>query len=242
MRLQLPTTRTLLALVAAAGLATLPAVVAADPCVQPDASGTVNMPPQGCPYVSPATFHQIVNGLPLGTTINVGAEHQKFFNVTRGPGGSLGGEFERFDSIGLLHLQGTGTLLGFERFMNIPLQCETHVGPRTPGQPIQSFPTDMFMMQGQVIGDPDFDLLRIIAGTAFGMPSPGHTTLTQQGPNWDVDSFFDIEYRIDFVGAPGSVLSGRSGSTTATIRMQAGEHPVAVEPNSWGNVKKRFRD
>jgi hypothetical protein len=37
-----------------------------------------------------------------------------------------------------------------------------------------------------------------------------------------VDSFFDITYRIDFVGAPGGPLGGMSGSTTGTIRMQAG--------------------
>jgi hypothetical protein len=51
------------------------------------------------------------------------------------------------------------------------------------------------------------------------MPSPGHTTLTQlPGGNWAVDSFFDITYRIDFVGSPGGALGGMSGSTTGTIR------------------------
>ncbi len=71
-------------------------------------------------------------------------------------------------------------------------------------------------------GDPDFDLLRIRAGTDFGMPSPGHTTLTrQQDGTWAVDSFFDIEYRIDFKTTPTSSFGGIRGSTTATIRMQA---------------------
>lgn len=73
------------------------------------------------------------------------------------------------------------------------------------------------MMQGQVSGDPDFDLLRITAGTSFGLPSPGQTTLTDLGGgNWFVDSFFDITYRIDFIGAPGGILAGMSGSTTGT--------------------------
>src|SRR6185436_526698 len=72
-------------------------------------------------------------------------------------------------------------------------------------------------------GDPDFDLLRVTAGNDFGMPSPGHTTLTQlPGGNWDVDSFFDITYRIDFVGKAGGPFGGMSGSTTGTIRMQTG--------------------
>jgi hypothetical protein len=40
--------------------------------------------------------------------------------------------------------------------------------------------------------------------------------------NWNVDSFFDITYRIDFIGAPTGPLAGRSGSTTGTIRMMTG--------------------
>ena len=35
-----------------------------------------------------------------------------------------------------------------------------------------------------------------------------------------MDSFFDITYRIDFVGAPGGPLAGRTGSTTRTDRFQ----------------------
>jgi hypothetical protein len=91
---------------------------------------------------------------------------------------------------------------------------------------VQSFDTDMFRLFGQITGDPDFDLLRITGGTDFGMPSPGHTTLVRSGANWAVDSFFDITYRIDFVGRPGGPLGGMSGSTTGTIRMQAGEPAV----------------
>src|SRR4029077_1349474 len=72
-------------------------------------------------------------------------------------------------------------------------------------------------------GDPDFDLLRISAGNDFGLPSPGHTTLRlQPSGQYAVDSFFDITYRIDFVGHPGGHVGGMSGSTTATIRMQTG--------------------
>ncbi len=77
-------------------------------------------------------------------------------------------------------MQGTGVLAGFNRVVNMQVMCEAHTAPRTPGDPLQSFANDMFMLQGQLPpGDPDFDLLRITAGTGFGMPSPGHTTLTQ---------------------------------------------------------------
>ena len=245
-------TRKLLTLAVGIGwLLTASAVaVMAQPCVVvDDGSGTVTMPPPGCPYVSPTDFHEIVNGLPAGTTIVVGAVHDGFYcPPTQGictfppppppergcakQGGTLGGEMECSGSQLQLTMNGTGTLAGFSR--NIPLgpQFETHIGPRTPFQPVQSFDTRMWVMQGEIIGDPDFDLLRITAGNGFGMPSPGHTTLTRlPGGNWNVDSFFDITYRIDFVGTTtnsGSLLFNMpGGSTTGTIRMQAGEPMVS---------------
>src|SRR5262245_5428537 len=165
-------------------------MVSAQPCTVPDnGGGTVNLPPQGCGYVSPTDLHEMINGLPPGTTIQVAADHDKFFNITGGPGGSLGGEVEQFQSILFLNMQGQcsgppNPLCGYNRnVMMNNVQCETHIGPRIPGQPVQSFDTDMFRIQGQLPpGDPDFDLLRITGGTAFGMPSPGHTTLTRLGP------------------------------------------------------------
>ena len=86
-------------------------------------------------------------------------------------------------------------------------------------------------MQGQLFGDPDFDTLVITAGSGFGLPSPGETTLTDNGNGtFQVDSFFDVTYRIDFVGAPGSQLEGLSGSTTGTIQMGTGQPPAPGVP------------
>jgi hypothetical protein len=202
---------------------------AGNPCVLADnGSGTVYLPPDGCPYLSPQEVHMIIDGLPAGTHIELDPIHMQFITRVREPGGNLGGEREVFDSSLGLQLTGFGVLTGFNRNITIPVNCETHTGPRTPGDAVQEFETDMFLLQGQIIGDPDFDLLQITAGTANGLPSPGHTTLVRQGPpgsDFAVDSFFDITYQIDFVGAPGGALAGYSGSTTGTIRMQAGATP-----------------
>ena len=84
--------------------------------------------------------------------------------------------------------------------------------------------------EAQIFGDPDFCTLSIEAGDQLGLPSPGHTSLTAK-PNsiFTVDSFFDITYRIDFQGCPGSALEGFGGSTIGTVRMEMG-NPVVAAP------------
>jgi hypothetical protein len=212
-------------------LATLAGGVQAQggPCEVPDnGTGTVTMPPIGCGYVSPNDYHMIVDGLPAGTTIVVGIEHSFFICGAQGmpceiPGGTLGGNADMFDSTLRMRMQGQGALAGFARTIDVPVQCEVHTGPRIPGQPVQTFPTDFFSLQGGIFGDPDFDQLIVVGGTSQGLPSPGSTTLTQlPNGNFNVDSFFDVTYRINFVGAPGSVLSGAAGSTLDTVTMTAG--------------------
>ena len=80
---------------------------------------------------------------------------------------------------------------------------------------------DIFSLQGAIFGDPDFDLIQIRAGTNFGLPSPGATTLTElPGGDFQVDSFFDVFYEIEFVGEPGSDLEGFAG----TIFQPIGSH------------------
>ena len=112
-----------------------------------------------------------------------------------------------------------------------------------PGDAVQDFDADLFSLTGQIFGDPDFDTLSITAGTNAGLPSPGHTTLTRLGPpgsDWNVDSFFDISYQIDFQGAPGSVLEGLSGSTQGTERFELGASSVATEPAAFSAVKSLY--
>jgi len=235
LRIVLPIAGLALATGAFAGTA-----AAQNPCVQPDAgSGTITMPPMGCDYLLPDEVHLIIDGLPPGTTIELSPIHSQFIcgygggacsvpvaPACEAPGGSLGGNVDCFDSTLQFEVTGTGLLAGFSRFIALPAFTEVHTGPRNPGDAVQDFDTEMFQLQGQLFGDPDFDTLQVRAGSAFGLPSPGHTTLTRLGPpgsDFNVDSFFDIAYEIEFVGAPGSVLEGFGGTTTDTVRIGTGE-------------------
>ena len=142
-----------------------------------------------------------------------------------------------------MQLSGTGFLAGFERTLFIAVVCETHTAPRTPGDAVQSFDTEMVSMQGELFGDPDFDIISVSAGSAFGLPSPGHTTLTRLGPpgsDFQVDSFFDIEYRIEWQGAPGSVLEGMGGIDVSTDHMVMGEGTVATASSHWSALKALY--
>jgi hypothetical protein len=244
--------RSLLAALAciALAIATFPRVAAAQDseppgcCTVPDnGGGTANHPP-ACPNGYSGQMH-IINGLPPGTTVDIAAIIANFAGLLQVPGGTLGGNKENWTATAPLALTGTGTLLGYNRNINLPISAgETHSAPRIPFAPSQSFNTVLFMMQGQIAGpgDPDFDLLRITAGTGFGLPSPGHTIFTQSGSNWAVDSFFDITYRIDFVGHPGGPFGGMSGSTTGTYRFSmCHDDATPARHSTWGAVKAYYR-
>jgi hypothetical protein len=211
------------------------APVAAVVCIAPEGPpGTTELVPGGCGYLGLDPF-VIQDGFPGGTDIQIDVEIVSLNLVSSAPGGGLGGEAEDWTAGIELTMSGTGTLSGFNRFITVPLIVQTHSGPRTPGDAVQVFPTDMFSLEGDIFGDPDFDFLRIEAGPAFGLPSPGAMTLTDLGGgNWNIDSFFDVAYRIDFQGAPGSVLDGFGGPTEGSAGIQMGEPQQVPTNTAWG--------
>ena len=75
----------------------------------------------------------------------------------------------------------------------------------------------MYKLQGILSADYDFNLLWFEGGGYYGLPSPGHTTLTRQGgPGSDfaVESDFHYSYRIQFEGRQESEwLEGYRGIT-----------------------------
>ncbi len=200
-------------------------------CVVPDnGTGTVTLPPTGCGgYVSPTDLHKMLNGLPPNTTIILDVSHHKFFcrqgpGNCNFPGGPLGGEVEKFSSLGTFRLTGTGALQGWSRTINVPLEVETATAKRTPGDPVQTFTTDMLRLEGSITGDPDFDLFEVVGGTNNGQPSPGQTTLTlQANGNFKVESNFQVGYTIRFIGSPRGKLAGFGGTTAGSINMAIGQ-------------------
>jgi PEP-CTERM motif len=228
----------------------LASVVSAAFVTVPDnGGGTAQMPIQSAyPSINPMV---ITNGLPFGSQININAIWLAPTVSAEQPGGGLGGtQSAGGGPLMQWTMQGTGALSSYNRVLTMPgvagpggiasfpdpaftvtgSSYEVHVAPRTAFAPVQTYNTDLYRMFSQInFGDPDFDLLRLVAGSNFGLPSPGQTTLTQVGPNWNVESYHDVQYRIDFVGHAGGPFGGMSGSTTAISRFQIGQ-PIVPEP------------
>jgi hypothetical protein len=228
-------------------------------CIVPDnGSGTITLPPMGCEYTGRGDLYRITDGLPPGTEILMDPVHGDFGclgasspqcsmvlapSVCEVPGGSLLGTVSCFDSTVELEVEGTGTLSSFARTLFLPVSIEIQTAPRMPGDSNQTFPTEIVTLSAALFGDPDFDFIQILAGSSYGQPnSVGSMTLTDLGDGtFDVESFFDVFYEIDYVGAPGGQLDGFGGTSTGSVRIVTGNSP-SIEPevvpgiSAWGGV------
>jgi len=223
-------------------LGSTPAAFAQSCVVPDDGTGTVNLPPMSCSYHSPDDVWLIVDGLPAGATIEFDTDIADYVCDTsggycsgtlppgfcEGAGGGLGGSFECFTLSLDMPAVGTGDLAGFNRHLVVNAEAEIHNAPRTPGDPVQVFAGDWYLLAGELFGDPDFCVFRVRGGTSLGLPSPGQTTLTELPTgDFQVDSFFDVTYQIEFAGCPGGALDGLMGTTTATVRVDTSGPPMA---------------
>jgi len=230
----------ILAGVAVVGLSASPAM--GDECSPPRAAdrgdGTVDLPEPSSRYEAVQDYHKQVAAGTDSWWLRI--IHWLFRNLVVTSGGTLGGQIETFDSSLQLTIEGVGGLAGFNRAIYFDtVQCVVHSAARTPGDAVQTFATTMHSLEGSIAaGDPDFATLTITAGDAFGMASPGQTTLTRlgdPGSDFQVDSSFEISFRVDWVGAAGGALDGLSGTETGTVTMEAclGAIPAVSD---WGVV------
>ena len=188
------------ALLSVSGAASAYIAVGGGPCnVGPN--GPV---PPNCTYRTPAQIH--AQG--LQNQIDLGASHQGFVNQTTTQGGIYHGEVERFDSTLVLQIEGVNELKGVNATVTLPAACETHIRPRDAKADFQRFDTMMYDLQG-VTSDENFESVKIVAGLANGLPSPGSTTMTRNREGgFLVNSSFQMNFRIELVGRAGGPFDG----------------------------------
>jgi len=208
-------------------------------CTEVDnGGGTITLPADCTIYGDEPMM--IIDGLPPGTTIEMDAEIQTPFTcqhdypgnacslplpqgICEGPGGSLGGDGHCFEATLDLVVTGTGDLAGFNRHLAVYVVLEVHTAPRTAGDDLQKFSATVYRLQGELFGDPDFCTFRVLGGDDFGLPSPGQFSLARlPDGTFQVESFFDVTYQVEFEGCPGSQLQDYMGTTTATARFHQG--------------------
>lgn len=183
----------------------------------------------------------ILDGLPPGDTIEIIAKMFEFANPFDCGGGTgiLGGERICVDVTIPLTMTGTGGMTGF--FWETVLYgfMEINTAPRVPGN--DSFDAVLWHLESSHVADLHFDHLDVSMGDGLGFPSPGHVDLNQMpGGDFNVESFFDITWRINFTGAPTGSLSGLGGTTIGQNPYQMGEPYTPVEESTWSMVKSRY--
>ena len=175
----------------------------------PGASFLTILPPN-CEYESDRP-HSIDPDIPEGLKIR----HSTFLATTVGPGGTLGGYLEEFDSV--------LTVSFADAVVSVPTRVTVSTEPFEDAQQFVSFATSMDQMEGTVSGGPVFDYFSIRAGTELVGESPGQTTISVDAESKTavVDSVFSIAYEIEYQGAADGPLAGKSGVFRGTATMEA---------------------
>lgn len=139
------------------------------------------------------------------------------------PGSPLGGGLSVANDLLELEIFGEGAYGGYHRTLSVPVQTFVNWGPEANHQPQQGRAADLYFLYGELAGDPDFSLLRVTGGTGFGLPSLGHTLLVKQASGeYEVDSGFDLTYRVEWSGAASGPLAGDAQITQGVLKLQAG--------------------
>jgi hypothetical protein len=150
------------------------------------------------------------------------AEHYGLTVAQEYNGGHLNGKVEIGDSWVDFDVTGDGTQGTFQHTIKLPARFEVHSAPNNPGAEIDTFATDMNRIEGQSSsGDGVFEYIRLVGGTANGYPSPGQMTIISRGDVVEVDSFFNVGFRLEFKGAAGGPLDGIEDSMEGSVIMRA---------------------
>ncbi|MBP7849788.1 MAG: hypothetical protein KA053_05890, partial [Lentimicrobiaceae bacterium] len=200
------------------------------PCIVPGNPGTVDLPAP-CPY-SIVPGIEFTSNLPPGSTLllsgflnGFACTHPvcPFPGICEIPGGILGGTMVCYSCNLNLTVMGTGVFAGYMRTLVIPGIMSYHTAPRTTGLPVQEFQCEMMMLLFEVVGDPDFSLLRIASGLEMQLPGSGTTALTKMPDGqWWVESFFDVYTEVTINGNPQGPLGNVAGSGVYPSRLWQG--------------------
>lgn len=156
------------------------------------------------------------------------AEHYGLVVTQEYPGGLLNGKVEVGDSWVKFDLTGTGLKGDFQHTITVPAKFEVHSAPHQPGAEIDTFETNMNRIEGQSsVGDNVFEYVHLVGGTANGYPSPGQMTLISKGDVVEVDSFFNVGFRLEFKGTAGGPLEGLEDSVEGSVTMRAHQAETA---------------
>ena len=158
-------------------------------------------------------IHLLASGMPAGTVLNLNANHRRFFNVTPFTSLQPSVTTETFDSDLVMNLTGTGILSGVNCSLTMtPVHAVVDANATQVGAPVQDFDANMRSLMGTLPNDTTCNLfasLTLVAGSDHGLPSPGHVHLVQRPDGtFDVNSHFDVNVNMSFVGKAGSVLAG----------------------------------